>query len=258
MDDSTDYEGIEVALPTSGVFAEALLGQGVAAEVKDEYHFGRWGDDVIPILPPDIKAIRSRDRSRDMDLSTPDFAQSLAQLRAENPADISHIKDIIDKIGEFRDMSGKEEAAMLVSRLAKISGKGATAAGDRAVQLHSKMLDTFVEVLNSDVFKAAAAEALLPGAGPALLQASGGASKKGKASDGAGGSATSDDEDSEDEEEEAPVASKQNGKAEASNASTSNATGSNDTGSNDAGSNATGSNAGVGSNTASNAVGANG
>lgn len=116
-----------------------------------------------------------------MDLSTPDFADPLVRLKAKEIADISHVKEIMEHYGEFRDMSGKEEAAMLVSRLAKISGKGATAAGNRAVGLHSKMLDTFVEVLNSDVFKAVAAEALAPGVGPALLQASGGGGSKKKA-----------------------------------------------------------------------------
>ena len=183
-----------VALPTSGVFAEAVLGAGVAAEVKDEFHFGRWGEDVIPILPPEIKAIRSRDRARDMDLSTSDFSDPLVRLRSKDIANLSYIDQILSKVGEFRDMSGLSETGANLRGLAKMASKGATAAGDRAVQLHSKMLDTFVEVLNSDVFKAAAAECLAPGAGPALLQATGGGSKK-KAAAGADKPGDSDPDD---------------------------------------------------------------
>ena len=70
----------------------------------------------------------------------------------------------------FRNMGGLAEAVGLAEKLAS-SGEGATAAGNRAVDLQKKMLDTIVEVLNSDVSKAAVAEFMLPGAGSALLGA---------------------------------------------------------------------------------------
>ena len=154
------------------MFAEAVLGRGVAAELKAEDHFGRWEDAKIPILPTNIKPVASRDRAKGMDLSAADFAASLAELRAGKLDDISHIDKILDKVSKgdtFRDMGGLAQAISLADKLAAISGEGATGAGERAVQLQSKMLDTFVDVLNSDVGKAAVAEFMLPGSGAVLL-----------------------------------------------------------------------------------------
>jgi hypothetical protein len=160
-----------VGLPTSGVFAEAILGQGLAAEQIDD-RFGKWGENMIPILPPKIADVASRDRAKGMDLKSQDFTASLAQLRAEKLADASHINDILGQLGKgdmFRDMGGLAQAAGLAEKLASLSSEGATKAGDRAVQLQSKVLDTFEKVIESDVGEAAVAEFMLPGSGAALL-----------------------------------------------------------------------------------------
>ncbi len=53
-----------IALPTSGVFAEAVLGRGEAAEIKDDTRLWRWKEEAeVPILPPKIAEITSRDRT---------------------------------------------------------------------------------------------------------------------------------------------------------------------------------------------------
>lgn len=164
-----------VGLPTSGVFSEAVLGQGLAAEQIDE-RFGKWGDEAnrIPILPPKIADLQSRDRAKGMDLKGSDFASSLAQLRSEKLAEISYIDKALGQVGKgdmFRDMGGLAQAVSLADKLASLSAEGATKAGDRAVQLQSKVLDTFEKVIESDVGQAAVAEFILPGAGPTLLGA---------------------------------------------------------------------------------------
>ncbi len=161
-----------VGLPTSGVFAEAVLGRGEAAEEIDENRFGKWVDNQPPILPPGIADLTSRDRAKGADFRAQDFAPSLAQLRSERLAEISYIDRVLGQVGKgdmFRNMGGLAEAVGLAEKLSAISGEGATAAGNRAVDLQKKMLDTIVEVLNSDVSKAAVAEFMLPGAGSALL-----------------------------------------------------------------------------------------
>lgn len=164
-----------VGLPTSGVFSEAVLGQGLAAEQIDE-RFGKWGDkeNMIPILPPKIADLQSRDRAKGMDLKGQDFAASLAQLRAEKLSDVSYLDKVLGQVGKgdmFRDMGGLAQAVTLADKLAGLSAEGATKAGDRAVQLQSKILDTFEKVIESDVGQAAVAEFMLPGAGPAVLGA---------------------------------------------------------------------------------------
>jgi len=169
----TESESPTVGLPTSGVFAEAVLGQGLAAEQVDE-RFGKWGDNMIPILPPKIAELTSRDRAKAMDLKGQDFASNLAQLRSKKLADVSHIDKVLGQVGKgdmFRDMGGLAQAVSLADKLAALSAEGATKAGDRAVQLQSKVLDTFSKVLDSKVGQAAVAEFMLPGSGAALLGA---------------------------------------------------------------------------------------
>jgi hypothetical protein len=168
----------EIALPTSGVFAEAVLGRGEAAEIKDDTRLWRWKEEAeVPILPPRIAEITSRDRAKPMDLRPTDFAASLAALRATDPANLSYISEAMRQIsngGMFRNMGGPSEAVGLAEKLASLSGSGASEAGKRAQEIHSKLLDTFVDVLNSDVGKAAVSEFMLPGSGAAFLSAGGG------------------------------------------------------------------------------------
>ena len=63
-----EQKPITVALPTAVVFAEAVLGRGEAAETIDETKFWRWDASPIPILPPKIAEIASRDRTKGLDL----------------------------------------------------------------------------------------------------------------------------------------------------------------------------------------------
>jgi len=163
---------VHVALPTSGIFAEAVLGQGLAAE-KIDPRFAKWGDkeSTIPILPPHIADLAWHDRSKGMDFKTQDFAGSLAQLRAEKLADISHIDKIIEESGKgdiFRNMGGLEKAVELAGKLGELSEKGASEAGQRAVDLQKKVLDVFEKVIDSDAGQSALADAIAPGSGAAL------------------------------------------------------------------------------------------
>ena len=164
-----------VGLPTSGIFAEAVLGQGLAAEQVDA-RFGKWKDkdNQIPILPPKIAALQSRDRHHDMDFTAQDFSSSLAQLRAEKLEDISHIDQVLTAVGKsdlFRNMGGLEQALNLATKLGELSAAGAKEAADKATEIQEKILDTFKEVLDSDVGKAAVAEFMAPGSGAAMLGA---------------------------------------------------------------------------------------
>ncbi len=162
-----------IAVPTSGVFAEAVLGRGEAAETIDETRLWDWDRAHIPILPP---ALESRDRAKGLALEARDFASSLAALRATSPEDASHLAELVKTLGRgdmFRDMGGLQQATSLAQRVADLSGAGAAQASKTAAEIQAKMLDTFIELLNSDVGKAAVAEFMLPGAGAAVLGAGG-------------------------------------------------------------------------------------
>ena len=162
-----------VGLPTSGVFSEAVLGQGLAAEQIDT-RFARWGDkeERIPILPPKMAPLQSRDRATTLDFSAQGFSPSLAQLRSEKLDDVSHIDKILAQVGRgdmFRDMGGLAQASSLAEKMASLSAAGATAAGDRVEKLQEKVLDTFEKLMDGDVGKAAVAEFMLPGSGASML-----------------------------------------------------------------------------------------
>jgi hypothetical protein len=171
-DDKMDAAAkVEIAVPTSGVFAEAVLGRGEAAEELDD-RFGNWKDNQPPILPPEISALTTRDRAKDLSLSTADFASALAALRATALTDASHVGSILSGVTKgdsFRNMGGLEQTLALAKKSATLAQEGAGEAGDQNVKLQAKFLDTFVEVFNSDIGKAAVAEAMLPGAGAMLL-----------------------------------------------------------------------------------------
>lgn len=170
------YDGKEerkVALPSSGVFAEAVLGEAEAAEEIDNSRFWRWNDHPIPILPPKIADLTSRDRSKTINLSPRDFAAALAALRSTSLSDTSYIDKVLGNVVKgdaFRDMGGLAQAVTLAEKTAAISGEGAKQAGENAVKLQSKMLDTFEKVLNGPAGQAAMAEFMLPGSGAFVLK----------------------------------------------------------------------------------------
>jgi hypothetical protein len=163
----------EIALPTSGVFAEAVLGRGEAAEKKDNTRLWQWQSEAqIPILPPKIADIASRDRAKGIDLSSAQLAAPLAALRATDMPNISNLGGLLQQVGNgnlFRDMGGLLQTMTLADKLAGLSGAGATEAGKRSQEIHAKFLDTFIEFIESDAGKAAISEAILPGSGVALL-----------------------------------------------------------------------------------------
>ena len=130
----------------------------------------------MPILPPKIAEITSRDRAKPMDMRPADFAASLAALRASDPANLSYISE---RCARSATEACSATWAAFRRRLASPTSSPPSAApapaeaGKRAQEIHSKLLDTFVDVLNSDVGKAAVSEFMLPGSGAALMASNG-------------------------------------------------------------------------------------
>ncbi|MCB6179260.1 hypothetical protein LHP98_14130 [Rhodobacter sp. Har01] len=172
-----EYAGksIHVGLPGSGVFAEAVLGQSLAAEEVNPI-YPSWADaeNRIPILPPQIAPLATFDRAKGMDLETSDFTAALAQLRAEKIADASFIDKAIGgatRGDSFRDMGGLSEMMKLADKVAGLSSDGAKHAADKALDVQKSVQETFLKMLDSDVGKALVAEYMIPGAGSSILGA---------------------------------------------------------------------------------------
>lgn len=169
-DDSGTYQGQEVriGLPGLGVFSEAVLGRGLAAEETNE-RYARWSaeENRIPILPPGIADIKHEERAKaTMDLKpSGDFASALATLRAEKITDASYIEKMLGVLGSgstFRDMSNAAKTGELAAKLADTTAAGAISAATLAEkgwesfqQTFSKAFDTFI---NSDAGKSAFAK----------------------------------------------------------------------------------------------------
>lgn len=167
-----DAVAATVAVPTTGVFAEAVLGRAGAAEKELAVVYGKWGDSVPPILPPNIADLASRDRGRKepLDLSLKDFASALAALRATELGDVSHVGGIVAAAGKgdtFRDMGGIEQASAMLQKAGELTAAGANRMAEEVAKLQAQAQKFLVDALNTP-----AVQDTLKAVLPALLPAS--------------------------------------------------------------------------------------
>ncbi len=147
-----------VVLPSDGVFAEAVLGQSNAAEKIDLTRYWDWGDNPIPILPPDIADVSTG--SRATDVATKDGAldpalAGLQQLHALPGSDLAPILGALQQGSIFRNMSGIEQTAELAKQTSAAASKGASDAAKTALEAQKAYADAMVKLANSEVGKAA-------------------------------------------------------------------------------------------------------
>jgi hypothetical protein len=149
----------QVALPTEGVFAEAVLGQSNSAEKIDITRFWNWQDSPIPILPPSMAPVGTESRARDVALPAPvHFAPALAALReAGVPPDISDEA----LLGALQTSLLGDNAALIAAASAAGIGAldnasaGAGRAGQRVVDAMKNVQDFTVGLANSEIAKIA-------------------------------------------------------------------------------------------------------
>jgi len=155
--DKDIYEGqaTRIGLPGLGVFAEAVLGRGLAAEELND-RYAKWSDEEnrIPILPPGIATLQHVDRSKaTLDLKpTGDFAAALATLRSEKVADVSYLDKLLGVMSNgsmFRDMSNASRTSDLAGKLADNAAAGATSAAMVAEKGWESIQDTFSKAFSA-------------------------------------------------------------------------------------------------------------
>jgi hypothetical protein len=150
----------EIALPSPGVFAEAILGRSNAAEKIDLTRYIAW-DLPNPNVAPEIAALVAGGRGLDVpDLSPSDTSGELgvqAPTQLPDPTGFAQAFGALASANLFRDMSGRTELADTLSRLADVAaqtasqagslaGNAQTAALDAASGLASKVADTVSKV----------------------------------------------------------------------------------------------------------------
>lgn len=150
----------EIALPSPGVFAEAILGRSNAAEKIDPTRYIAW-DLPNPNVAPEIAALVEGGRGLDVpDLSPSDTSGELglqAPTPLPDPTGFAQAFGALAASNLFRDMSGRAELAATLSRLAEVAaqtagqaasltGTAQTAALDAASLLAGNVADTVSKV----------------------------------------------------------------------------------------------------------------
>ncbi|MEO1089369.1 MAG: hypothetical protein AAFX81_01950 [Pseudomonadota bacterium] len=193
-----------VAMPSGGVFGEAVLGQSVAAEKIDLTRFWNWQDSPIPILPPTMQPLGLGSRAQGVDFTRVELDEALAKLQDVIPPERGDLSALIGKIKEgFSDMSGSQGLGSTLAAQIAAAQAGATDAGEQSLAVQKNLQDFAVGIANSEVGKAATAALLAKGTGGATVMGgvlARGASTAGRgAANGAGtptdGPATTDGSD---------------------------------------------------------------
>jgi hypothetical protein len=99
-----------VPLPSSGVFAEAVLGRSNSAEKLDITRFWNWQDSPIPILPPEINPLSAGGKANDPTVRTAALEGQVLNIvnppALPDPAGLGPLYSAIANGNMFRDMSG--------------------------------------------------------------------------------------------------------------------------------------------------------
>lgn len=145
-----------VALPTGGIFGEAVLGESIAAEKIDLTRFWNWSDALPPIHPAAIEALGAPN-TQPLQTPTlvrpPDGAINLDPLAFPEAASGSaSVAAALANPDLFKDMSGTETAAALAQSALELSASGAGKSAELAGENFKRFLG-FQQTLASEARK---------------------------------------------------------------------------------------------------------
>ena len=171
-----------IPLPSSGVFAEAVLGRFNSSEKLDLTRFWNWQDSPIPILPPEIASLHSESRAIDRGDVRPGSLDAPV-VNIMNPPSLpdyqglSPLLNAISTPDMFRDMSGQQYTASL----AQSAMQQVTQAATQAAKQAGLNMETSAKLM-SDIVKA-----VVPVVGGAMGIPTGGGSSSSFNKDAPGG-----------------------------------------------------------------------
>ena len=147
----------QIALPTEGIFAEAVLGQSNSAEKIDLTRFWNWQDSPIPILPPEMNPVSSESRARDVLLPKAlEFEKAIAALQDASAEDLTDTSKLLETLRNTvgPDMRSLANAASEAGiKASQNASQGADRATQRTLEVQKSQLDTVIGLANSDVVK---------------------------------------------------------------------------------------------------------
>jgi competence ComEA-like helix-hairpin-helix protein len=110
---NTPIEPSRLAIPTRGVYAEAVMGACNSCETKEEQRFWRWEESPLPDSPPAILPTSTDTRrAAPPDLTAKDFAAPIIAMQnapaAPDPTGLSAAMGLLGTPGLFKDITGLE------------------------------------------------------------------------------------------------------------------------------------------------------
>ena len=110
---NTPIEPSRIAVPTRGVYAEAVMGACNSCERKEEERFWRWEESPLPDAPPQILPVSTDSRRADPANVTPsDFPMPIINLQnapaAPDPTGLAAAMQLLGTPGLFKDINGLE------------------------------------------------------------------------------------------------------------------------------------------------------
>jgi hypothetical protein len=110
---NTPIEPVRVAIPTRGVYAEAVMGACNSCEVKEEERFWRWEESPIPDNPPAILPTSTDTRRAEPpNLEAKDFPAPIIAMQAApaapDPTGLAGALNLLGQSGLFKDITGLE------------------------------------------------------------------------------------------------------------------------------------------------------
>ena len=116
----------QVHLPTSGLFAEGLLGRANAAEYLDIQRYFNWQDSPIPHQAPALDPVSTSSRHQDINISPTDPGSNLNLVNAPQFPDsvgLAGVLAAIQNANIFRDMSKADSLTDTLGNLMNLSGQ---------------------------------------------------------------------------------------------------------------------------------------
>ena len=156
---NTPIEPSRIAIPTSGVYAEAVMGACNSCEVIDETRFWRWEEAPIPDSPSQILPTSTDTRrAAPADVSPTALPQPIIAMQsapaAPDPSGLGAALNLLGQAGAFRDLAGLEgtqkNAAAALEQAFSTATTFGTKAADLALQgKMSKDIDKAIKTINS-------------------------------------------------------------------------------------------------------------
>ncbi|MGE3289707.1 MAG: hypothetical protein AB7J32_26915, partial [Pseudonocardia sp.] len=162
-----------VAMPTGGVFAEAVLGRFNSAEKLDLTRFWNWQDSPIPIQAPEIAALQAGQRVVAESTTPGDLDAPVVTIQnpqpLPDPTGVSAALAALTSANLFRDMSNGAATAALAQAALQASAQGAQGI---AAQAGANMATAGQFTLEMTKALAAAALGIPAAPGPGLTNVS--------------------------------------------------------------------------------------